>query len=67
VKKTNNPQSKPKLSITLADFFNKIKGRQSIGRKDSKQTVIQTSRRLDLFLYEAAQIFELFSNIQDQN
>jgi hypothetical protein len=67
VKKTNNPQSKSKLSITLADFFNKIKGRQPVGRKDSYQTVIQTSRRLDSFMYEADQIFELFSNIQDQN
>jgi hypothetical protein len=29
-------------------------------------TVIQTSRRLDSFLHEAAQNFELLSNIQDQ-
>ncbi len=58
LKKTNNPQSKPK--------FQQIKGRQPIGRKDSKQTVIPTGRRLDSFLYEAAQNFELFSNIQDQ-
>jgi hypothetical protein len=36
--------------------------RQPIGRKNSKQTVIPTSRRLDSFLYEAAQKFELFSN-----
>jgi hypothetical protein len=41
--------------------------RQPVGRKDSKQTLIPTSRRLDSFLYEAAQNFELFSNIQDQN
>jgi hypothetical protein len=38
-----------------------------MGRKDSKQTVIPTSRRLDSFLYEAAQNFDLFSNIPDQN
>jgi hypothetical protein len=48
-------------------FFQQIKARQPIGRKDSKQTVIPTSRRLDSFLYEATQNFELFSNIQDQN
>jgi hypothetical protein len=30
------------------------------------QTVIQTSRRLDSFLYEVAQKFELLSNIQEQ-
>jgi hypothetical protein len=48
-------------------FFQQIKVRQPIGRKDSKQTVILTSRRLDSFLYEAAQNFELFSNTQGQN
>jgi hypothetical protein len=31
-----------------------------------KITVIQTSRRLVYFLHEAAQNFELLSNIQDQ-
>jgi hypothetical protein len=42
-----------------------LKVRQpSIGRKDSSQTMIQTSRRLDSFLYEAAQNFEVFSSIQ---
>jgi hypothetical protein len=45
-------------------FFHKIKLRQPIGRKDSIQTMIRTSRRVDLFLYEAAQNFEVFSNIQ---
>jgi hypothetical protein len=42
----------------------KIKVRQPIGRKNSIQTVIRTSMRLDLFLYEGAQKFEVFSNIQ---
>jgi hypothetical protein len=37
--------------------------RQPIGRKDSIQTVILTSRRLDSFLYAAAQNFEVFSKI----
>ncbi len=31
------------------------------------QTVIQTSRRLDSFLHEVAQNFDLLSDIQDQN
>ncbi len=48
-------------------FFQQIKVRQPIGRKDSKQTVIPTSSRLDSLLHEVAQNFELFSNIQDQN
>jgi hypothetical protein len=39
-------------------FFQQIKVRQPNGRKDSKQTVIPTSRRLDSFLYEAAQNFD---------
>jgi hypothetical protein len=56
-----------KIEHHFGGFFPQIKGRQPIGRKDSKQTVIPTSRKLDSFLYEAAQIFELFSNIQDQN
>ncbi len=30
------------------------------------QTVIKTSRKMDSFLHEAAQNFELLSNIQDQ-
>jgi hypothetical protein len=34
-------------------FFYQIKVRQPIGRKDSIQTIIQISRRLDSFLYEA--------------
>jgi hypothetical protein len=38
----------------------------SRSRFEHIQTVIQTSRRLDSFLHEAAQNFELLSNIQDQ-
>ncbi len=37
------------------------------GRQDSMQTVIQTSRRLDSFLHEAAQNFEVFSYIQERD
>jgi hypothetical protein len=40
--------------------------RQPIGKQGSMQTVNRTSRRLDSFLHEAAQNFELLSNIQDQ-
>jgi|LakMenE01Jun11ns_1017448.scaffolds.fasta_scaffold8685297_1 hypothetical protein len=56
-----------KIEHHFSGFFQQIKGRQPIGIKDSKQTVIPTSRRLDSFLYETTQIFELFSNLQDQN
>jgi hypothetical protein len=56
-----------KIEQKFGRFFQQIKVRQPIGKKDSKQTVIPTSRRFDSFLYEAAQNFELFSNIQDQN
>jgi hypothetical protein len=47
----------------FAGFFHQIYVRQPIGRHDSTQTVILTSR-LDSILYEAAQNFEVFSNIQ---
>jgi hypothetical protein len=40
--------------------------RQPIGKQGSMQTVNRTSRRLESFLHEAAQKFELLSNIQDQ-
>ncbi len=55
-----------KIEQHCGGFFQQIKVQQPIGRKDSKQTVIPTSRRSDSFLYEAAQNFELISNIQDQ-
>jgi hypothetical protein len=53
-----------KIVQPFGGFFLQIKVRQPIGRKDSIQTVIRTSRRLDSFLNEAAQNFEVFSNIQ---
>jgi hypothetical protein len=51
-----NQQSTIQIKIEhyFGRFFQQIKVRQAIGRKDSKQTVIPTSRRLDSFLYEAA-------------
>jgi hypothetical protein len=49
-----------KLEQHFGGFFDQIKVCQPIGRKDSMQTVIQISRRLDLFLHEAAQNFEVF-------
>jgi hypothetical protein len=59
-----HPAIQTKIVQPLGGFFHQIKVRQLIGRKDSIQTVIRTSRRLDSFLYEAAQDFEVFSNIQ---
>jgi hypothetical protein len=49
-----------KIEQHFGGFFHQIKVRQPIGRQDSMQTVIRTSRRLDLFLHEAAQNFEVF-------
>jgi hypothetical protein len=40
--------------------------RQPIGRKDSLQAVCRKIRRLEAFLYFAAQNFELFTKIQDK-
>jgi hypothetical protein len=50
----------------LGRFFLQIKVRQPIGRQDSMQTMIETSRRLDSFLHVAAQNFEVFfTNVQE--
>jgi hypothetical protein len=45
----------------LCGIFHHIKVRRPIGRKDSMQTKIRTSRRLDSFLHGKAQNFEVFS------
>jgi hypothetical protein len=59
-----HPTIQTKIVQPFGGFFQQIKLRHPEGRKDSIQTVIRTSRRLDSFLYEAAQNFEVFSNIQ---
>jgi hypothetical protein len=59
------PQSKTKIELHFGGFFHQMKVRQPVARQDSVQTVIRTSRRLESFLHEAAQNFEVFSNIQD--
>jgi hypothetical protein len=51
--------------VALWQIFHLRNLRQLIGREDYLQSVIRTSRRLDLFLHEAAQNFEVFSNIQE--
>jgi hypothetical protein len=43
-----------------------MKVRQPIGRQDSMQTVIQTSRRLDSFLHEAAQNLNSFKAFKSE-
>jgi hypothetical protein len=60
-----HPAIQTKMVQSFGGFFHHIKVRQPIGRKDSIQIVILTRRRLDSFLYEAAQNFEVFSNIQN--
>jgi hypothetical protein len=60
-----HPAIKTTVEHPFGGFFQQIKVCQPIGRKDSLQTVIQAGRRLDLFLDEAAQNFEVFSNIQN--
>ncbi len=60
-----HPAIQTKIVQSFGRFFHQIKVRQPIGRKDSTQTVIQTSRRLDSFLYEAAHNFEVVLNIQN--
>jgi hypothetical protein len=48
-------------------FFHQIKVCQQIERKDSIQATCRKRRRLEAFLYLAAQNFKFFSKIQDHN
>jgi hypothetical protein len=66
VKKFHHSATQTKIELYSGGFFHQMKVRQPIGRQDSMQTVNRTSRRLDSFLLEVAQNFELLSNIQDQ-
>jgi hypothetical protein len=62
-----HPAIQTKIEQHFGGFFHQIKVRQPIGRQDSLQIVIRTSRRLESFLHEfeeAVQNFEVFSNIQ---
>jgi hypothetical protein len=54
-----------KIEQHCGGLFHQIKVRLPIGRQDSIQTVIRTSRRLDSILHEAAQNFEVYSNNQE--
>jgi hypothetical protein len=54
------------IELHFGGVFHQMKVHQPIGRQDLMQTVIRTSRRLESFLHEAAQNFDLLSNIQDQ-
>jgi hypothetical protein len=60
-----HPEIQTKIEQHFGGFFHQIKVRQPMGRQDSMQTMIRTSRRLDSFLHEAAEDFEVFSNIQE--
>jgi hypothetical protein len=66
-KEFQHPAIQTKTEKHFGGLFHQIKVCQPIGRQDSMQTVVQTSRIqwLDTFLHEAAQNFEVFSNIQD--
>jgi hypothetical protein len=60
---TYKPQSQEQLLI-LPHFWSTVRRKRL--RYVPIQPVIPTSRRLDAFLYEAAQNFKVFSNIQNQ-
>jgi hypothetical protein len=64
-KKFHHSAFQTKIEENFGGFLHQMKVRQPIGRQDSMQSVNQTSRRLDSFLHEAAQNFELLSNIQE--
>jgi hypothetical protein len=54
-KEFQHPAIQTKILQHFGGFFHRSKVRQPIGRQDSMQTVIRTSRRLDSFLHKAAQ------------
>jgi hypothetical protein len=60
-------KSRSVIQRTIVDFpeFLEHGSTEKIAVCVSIQTVIGTSRRLDSFLYEAAQIFQVFSNIKN--
>jgi hypothetical protein len=51
IEEFQHPEIQTKIVQYFGGFFHQIKVRQPKGRKDSSQTLIRTSRRLDLFLY----------------
>jgi hypothetical protein len=61
---THELKSKEQL-MSLTHIWSKVQRKRS--GFEHMQAVIQKSRRLDSFLHEVAQSFELISNIQDQN
>jgi hypothetical protein len=66
-KKFHHSAIQTKIELHFGGFFYQITLRQPIGRQDSMQTVIRTSRRLESFLHKAAQKFKLLSNIKIKN
>ncbi len=55
-----HPTIHTKIVQSVGGFFHQMKVCQTMGRKDSIQTMIGTSRSLDSFLYEAPQNFVVF-------
>jgi hypothetical protein len=66
-KEFQHPAIQTKTELHFGGFFHQIKVCQPKGRQDSMQTVIQTSRRLDSFLHEAAQNFDVFPRVKLKN
>jgi hypothetical protein len=60
---THKPQSKEQL-MSPPHSWSMVRRKRSWF--EHMKTVIQTSMRLDSFLHEATQNFEILSNIQDQ-
>jgi len=62
-----HPAIQTKIEQHFWWIFYQIKVGQPKGRQDSMQTVVLTSRRLDSFLHEAGQNFELLSIFKIKN
>jgi hypothetical protein len=62
-KEFQHPAIQTKIEQHFGIFFHQIKVLHPLGRQDSIKNR-RTSRKLDSFLHEAAQNFEVFTNIQ---
>jgi hypothetical protein len=51
-----HPAIQSKIEQRFGGFFHQIKVHQPIGRQDSIQTMIRTSRRMDSFLHEGLKL-----------
>ncbi len=66
-KKFHHSAIQTKIELHFGGFFHQMKVRQPIGRQDSMQTVIRTSRRLDSFLHQGLRTLNSYQIFKIKN